>query len=389
MGFSFKTKIKSLLCICCGATSLYAGVSIYKNDEKFYKESLMPLIHLLDPERAHRLAVFISKYRLVSKSQFKDSNVLKIRIFGKEFSNPIGLAAGFDKNGEAVMGLKDIGFGFVEIGSVTPLPQPGNDKPRLFRLSEDRAVINRYGFNSNGHKDVLMRMEQLRRNPDLPIIGLNLGKNKTSEDPVKDYVDGIETFGRVSDYLVINISSPNTPNLRTLQNKENLRHLLKAVVAARNALDVNPKPPLLLKLAPDLTEQEKKDIANIISEKDCKVEGLIISNTTIERPSLKSAYQKEAGGLSGAPLRDVSTQMIKEMTLLTKGDLVIIGVGGIFTGKDAYEKIRAGASLVQVYSSMVYEGPPIISKIKRELEDILKKEGHENIIQIIGKDVRK
>ncbi|ENN73734.1 hypothetical protein YQE_09666, partial [Dendroctonus ponderosae] len=285
------------------------------------------------------------------------------------------------------MGLKDIGFGFVEIGSVTPHPQPGNEKPRVFRLPLDMAIINRYGFNSDGHDEVRTRITNAKADPEVPLIGVNLGKNKTSDDPVKDYVDGINTFGSVCDYLVVNISSPNTPNLRKLQNKDNLKHLLRAVVEARNTLNVNPKPPLLLKLAPDLRSEEKKDISDIIKLNECKVDGLIVCNTTIERPSLKSKHSNEVGGLSGAPLKESSTQMIMEMRKLTKG-MTIIGVGGIATGQDAYEKIKAGASLVQIYSSLVYEGPPLVSKIKSELEELLQKHGYKSISEAIGANIK-
>ncbi|XP_050302553.1 dihydroorotate dehydrogenase (quinone), mitochondrial [Anthonomus grandis grandis] len=386
MGLTSRQKLKSLVKLCVGATVMYSGISLAKGDEHFYKDYLMPLVHLLDPEQAHKLAVFTSKHRLLPKSQFTDPEILKISFFGKEFSNPIGIAAGFDKDGSAIIGLRDMGFGFVEIGSVTPLPQPGNEKPRVFRLPEDMAIINRYGFNSEGHATVLERVQKARNNPDVPIIGVNLGKNKTSEDAVKDYVEGIKIFGEVSDYLVVNVSSPNTPNLRALQNKENLRQLLQAVVAAKNSLQVQPKPPLFLKLAPDLSFEEKKDIAEIIKRKDCQVDGLIVCNTTIERPSLKSIHKNESGGLSGAPLKDTSTQMIKEMSKLTNGAF-IIGVGGVSTGKDAYEKIRAGASLVQIYSALIYGGPPLVAKIKKELAELVEKDGFKSVGEAVGIDV--
>lgn len=386
MPLSFKQKMKSLFYVSVSAVGVFSGICVYKGDDRFYKNILMPLVHLLDPEQAHKLAVFTSAHRLVPKSKFKDSNILRTNVFGKEFSSPIGIAAGFDKDGSAIMGLKDIGFGFIEIGSVTPLPQPGNEKPRVFRLPEDMAIINRYGFNSEGHLEVLKKVKDTRKESDAPIIGVNLGKNKTSEDPIKDYVEGIETFGNVSDYLVINISSPNTPNLRDLQNKDNLTNLLKAVVTARNNLEINPKPPLLLKLAPDLSYEEKKDIADIIKLEDCKVDGLVVSNTTVQRPSLQSKYKNEDGGLSGEPLKETSTEMIMEMSKLTQG-LPIIGVGGISSGKDAYEKIKAGACLIEIYSALVYEGPPIVAKIKRELIELLEKDGYKNVSEAVGKSV--
>ncbi|CAG9769550.1 unnamed protein product [Ceutorhynchus assimilis] len=387
MGLSFKHKMRSMLYVLIGTAGTYSGICIYKGDETYYRKFLMPFVRVLNPETAHNLAVFASEYRLIPKSQYQDDSALNVKVFGKDFPNPVGIAAGFDKDGRSILGLKDIGFGFVEIGSVTPLPQSGNEKPRVFRLSQDMAVINRYGFNSEGHAEVLKRLENVRHNAEVPIVGVNLGKNKLSEDPIKDYVEGVQTFGTVSDYLVVNISSPNTPNLRSLQNKENLKQLLKAVVAARDSLNVNPKPPLLLKLAPDLSYEEKKDIAEVIKEKDCKVDGLIVCNTTVQRPSLNSDHKNEVGGLSGAPLRDMSTQMIMEMSLLTNG-AVIIGVGGISTGKDAYEKIKAGASLVQIYSTLAFDGPPVVTRIKKELVDLLEKDGYKNISEAVGKSVK-
>nr|CAH7733393.1 unnamed protein product [Callosobruchus chinensis] len=302
----------------------------------------------------------------------------KVKVFGKEFSNPIGIAAGFDKDGKAILGLKDIGFGFVEVGSVTPEAQPGNEKPRVFRLNDDLAVINRYGFNSEGHNAVLQRISNVREaKEEIPIIGVNLGKNKTSDDATKDYVEGIRKFGPLSDYLVINISS-NTPNLRDLQHKENLSKLLRAIVEAR-------KPPLLLKLAPDLSPQERRDIAAILKQKECRVDGLIISNTTVSRPeTLKNVKNKhETGGLSGPPLKDLSTEMIRDMSRLTDG-IPIIGVGGISSGKDAYEKIKAGASLLQLYTCLAYDGPPVVTRVKKELAQLLSKDGYTSISQAIG-----
>lgn len=346
----------------------------------------MPLVHLLDPEQAHNMAVYVSKYRLVPKSRYKDPPSLKVNIFGRELSNPIGIAAGFDKDAKAVLGLKDIGFGFVEIGSVTPNPQPGNAKPRVFRLTQDAAVINRYGFNSEGHEKVLNRIKAIRSSGEDVILGVNLGKNKTSEDDVDDYVKGILTFGPLADYLVINISSPNTPGLRSMQKKEILTKLLSATLEARNSLQIERKPPLLLKLAPDLSTSEKKDIADVLKQQSCRVDGLIVSNTTIERPNTLLAESKnEIGGLSGKPLREKSTEMIKEMKTLT--NLPIIGVGGISSGEDAYEKIKAGAELIQIYTAMVYEGPTIVARIKQDLAELLAKDGIQNISEAVGKSL--
>ncbi|CAG9820236.1 unnamed protein product [Phaedon cochleariae] len=379
-------KLKSLLYITVSGYAVSGAISLYRGDENLYKNFLMPLVHTIDAEKAHKLAIFASKHRLIPKSHYVDEEPLKVNIFGKTFSNPIGIAAGFDKDGEAVLGLKDIGFGFVEIGSITPEPQPGNEKPRVFRLIEDQAVINRYGFNSKGHDDVFQRIQSLSEEERKSIIlGINLGKNKNSTDSIGDYVEGIKRFGPVADYLVINISSPNTPGLRDMQEKKQLRELLSALVETRNQLKLDQKPSLLLKLAPDLSSEERKNIAGVLNEKRCRVDGLIVSNTTIDRPkTLLSENKQEIGGLSGEPLKEMSTQMIAEMSKLT-GGMPIIGAGGISSGQDAYEKIKAGASLVQIYTALVYNGPPVVTKIKRELQHCVMKDGHANVEAAVGK----
>lgn len=299
--------------------------------------------------------------------------------------NPVGLAAGFDKNAEAVEGLDHLGFGFVEVGSVTPFPQSGNQKPRVFRLSEDEAIINRYGFNSDGHEAVWHRLQQLRANRQFNgVVGVNLGKNKSSDDAVKDYVDGIKLFGPVADYLVINVSSPNTPGLRSLQKKDTLKFLLDEVVKANRALDF-PRP-IFLKLSPDLSGQELKDICKVITKKESKVDGLILSNTTIDRSMiLNSEHKDESGGLSGKPLKEKSTQLIQDTYKLTQGKIPIIGVGGVSSGQDAYEKILAGASAVQIYTSFAFQGPPVVVQIKKELDELLKANGFESVQDAIGK----
>ncbi|KAK4887520.1 hypothetical protein RN001_003791 [Aquatica leii] len=387
--FTVFAKLKSAAVLIVASYGTFAVVSVYKGNERFYKEVIMPLVHRLDPERAHELAIFMAKYRFVPKNIYEDPEVLNTQVFGKKLLNPIGVAAGFDKHGEAIMGLRDMGFGFVEIGSVTPEPQLGNEKPRVFRLSEDYAVINRYGFNSVGHNLVLQRLENLRHKQNLNYtVGVNLGKNKTSSDPISDYVDGVKKFGPVSDYLVINISSPNTPGLRNMQTKVALTALLKALVETRNNLPQVVKPQLLLKLAPDLSFEERKEIAEVLAMKQCKIDGLIVCNTTVERPDyLRNKKKNEGGGLSGQPLKDVSTKMISDMYRLT-GGMFIIGVGGVFSGQDAYEKIKAGASVVQLYTSMIYEGPPIVTKVKKELAELLIADGYKNISEAIGKDLK-
>ncbi|XP_017785675.1 PREDICTED: dihydroorotate dehydrogenase (quinone), mitochondrial [Nicrophorus vespilloides] len=385
---SLKHKLKSLVVVSMGGIATFAAINVYKQDEHFYKHYIMPVVHLLDPESAHRLGIVVSKYRLLPKANYTDPKQLNVTVFGKTFSNPIGIAAGFDKHAEAVLGLQDMGFGLVEIGSVTPQPQEGNAKPRVFRLNEDYAVINRYGFNSDGHEVVYNRLNKLRSEAKFDgVLGINLGKNKESQSAVNDYVAGIEKFGSLADYLVINISSPNTVGLRNLQGKEQLRDLLKNVLEARNKLQ-DPKPPLLLKVAPDLSTQERKDVAEVIKSKGCKVDGLIVSNTTIHgRSALENKSRDETGGLSGRPVKEVSTEMIAEMYKLTNG-LPIIGVGGVSCGQDAYEKIKAGASIVQIYTTLVFDGPPVVTKIKRELAELLERDNYKSISEAVGVDAK-
>lgn len=379
----------SMASVCTGAVAVFTGYNVYYGNEKFYDGIIIPLSHCFDPETAHNIAVQAAKFNLIPPSHFKDPDCLATRVWDIKFSNPIGMAAGFDKQGEAVHGLHQIGFGFVEVGSVTPVPQPGNPKPRVFRLPEDSAIINRYGFNSDGHDTVHKRLVDLKKDGSTCVLGVNLGKNKTSSNPIQDYVDGIKRFGEIADYLVINISSPNTPGLRDWQHSSQLQELLKTVVSTKNDLPVPSKPPLLLKLAPDLSEQERKEIANVISRKECKVDGLIISNTTVAREEeLKSLSSKESGGLSGKPLAHPSTELIKDMYVLTKGKVPIVGVGGIFSGQDAYDKISAGASLIQFYTAYVYHGPPRVTKIKQELSELLRSKGFKNVSDAVGTDVK-
>lgn len=272
-------------------------------------------------------------------------------------------------------------------GSVTPKPQSGNPKPRVFRLPEDNAVVNRYGFNSDGHEAVWERLKRLRESGSFSgVLGVNLGKNKETEDATQDYIDGIKRFMDVADYFVINVSSPNTPGLRSLQNKKNLQELLTRINAARES--AGSKQPLLLKLAPDLSDSERQDVADVVLSKRSRVDGLILCNTTITRPNLTDPNQQESGGLSGAPLTDISTAMISDMYRRTRGSIPIIGVGGIFSGADVYVKIRAGASLVQLYTSYIYNGPPIVGKIKRELCEILESNGFSSVTDAIGKDAK-
>lgn len=382
-------RLKDIAIIVPGAFLTFAGYSIYEGNEKFYREYVMPFTHkFFDAETAHRLGVLAAKYNIVPRKQkTPDSPILSSVVFGREFSNPVGLAAGFDKDGEGVRGLTKIGFGFIEIGSVTPEPQPGNPKPRVFRLKEDKAIINRYGFNSEGHDAVYNRLKDRVTEQDNCLLGINLGKNKSSTDPISDYTQGVEKFSRLADYLVVNISSPNTPGLRDLQAKQKLQNLLDKVIERRDEMEV--RKPLLVKIAPDLTDKDKEDIAAVVTSRKGYVNGLIISNTTVRRPpSLRNSSKTEEGGLSGPPVGDMSTKTIADMYRLTNGSIPIIGVGGVSSGEEAYKKIRSGASLVQLYTALVYEGPPVVKKIKRELEELLRRDGFKSISEAVGADVK-
>lgn len=385
-----RNKLKSLAVVTTGAYIFYAGFCIYKGNENFYKNTLMPLSRYLPTETSHKLAVLACKYKVFPASPQPDSHNLAVTFFNKEISNPIGIAAGFDKQGEAVEGLSKLGFGFVEIGSVTPEPQPGNPLPRVFRLTNDEAIINRYGFNSEGHRIVFERLNELRNMRGFDgVLGVNLGKNKTSESPISDYVNGVKLFGPIADYLVVNVSSPNTPGLRDLQGKSELEQLLKAIIEARNSLTINNKIPILLKISPDITKQDINDIVGVINKKNCRIEGLIVSNTTIARDNLKEIeLAKEVGGLSGPPIRSKSTQLIAEMYAQTGGKIPIIGVGGISSGKDALEKLEAGASYLQFYTAFIYEGPPVVKRIKRELSQLLADKGYTSVKDAVGKNYK-
>ncbi|KHN80432.1 Dihydroorotate dehydrogenase (quinone), mitochondrial [Toxocara canis] len=359
---------------------------------EFTPEEVMPIVHrLMAAETAHRWGVRLAKYGLTPAFGYNrvEYPELESTVFGKKFKNPVGLAAGFDKDGEAIEGLRRSGFGFVEIGTVTPLPQAGNPKPRLFRLIEDEAVINRYGFNSAGVGVVYARVKKaFQPNADVP-LGVNLGKNKASKDGRLDYDIGVNYFGAYSDYLVVNVSSPNTPGLRSLQKKADLQNLMTTVKAAVDRI-TGKKPVVLLKISPDLVDSEKKDIAKVVVDKRYGIDGLIVSNTTIWRPAeLKSEHRDEVGGLSGKPLRELSVQCVHDMYRLTSGKVPIIGCGGISSGADAYAAIRAGASLVQLYSALVYQGYPVIGKIKRELVELLRRDGYSNVSEAVGSDHRK
>ncbi|WP_343560659.1 quinone-dependent dihydroorotate dehydrogenase [Kiloniella sp. b19] len=348
--------------------------------------SLMkPLVHSLDPETAHGLAIRALKSGFVSGGESVEDGLLQTSLWGLDFPNPLGIAAGFDKDAEVVRPLASLGFGFVEVGSITPEPQPGNPKPRLFRLSEDAAVINRMGFNSRGRFFARERLKALRASGYGGLVGVNLGKNKTSEDAAADYRLGTEALAPYADYLVINVSSPNTPGLRALQGKEELEKLIGAVQSVLATME--KAPALVLKVAPDLNGEDQNDVAEVALAS--KLGGLIVSNTTIARPeSLRSAHAGETGGLSGAPLFEASTQVLETFYRLTKGEVPLVGVGGVSSAEQAYTKIKKGASLVQLYSALVYGGPELVNDILRGLITLLRQDGFASVQEAVGSDVR-
>lgn len=332
---------------------------------------------LLDGETAHRLTVRMLKAGLGPRAIINSSE-LATQVGGVNFPNPLGLAAGFDKNAEAPDAALDLGFGFVEVGAVTPRPQPGNDRPRVFRLRADAAIINRYGFNNDGLELVAARLKARARKG---IVGANLGANKDSEDRTEDYVTGVKGLAGLVDFFTVNISSPNTAGLRALQGKASLQSLMKRVLAARD--EYAHGTPVFLKIAPDITDEDKADIADVA--KSMMLDALIVSNTTIARPqTLRSVQAQEAGGLSGAPLFGPSTALLKEFYSSVGGNVPLIGVGGVSSARDAYEKILSGASLVQLYTALVYEGPSLPSRILRELPAFLKADGFGKIADAVG-----
>ncbi|HYM33490.1 MAG TPA: quinone-dependent dihydroorotate dehydrogenase [Candidatus Cybelea sp.] len=344
-------------------------------------QAMLPLLRCLDPERAHALTLWGVGRGFAGGSDAADDPILAIEAFGKKFVNPVGLAAGFDKNGLVPDSMRRLGFGFVEVGSVTPRPQPGNPRPRLFRLSEDGAVINRMGFNSEGHDAVAARLRQRRR---VGVIGINLGANKDSPDRVADYADGLTRFADLADYVAVNISSPNTPGLRNLQGRAELDGLLSRVMAARAKL--TNAVPVLLKIAPDLAADDLADAAGLALRHG--VSGLIVGNTTIgHRDGLRSKFRNEFGGLSGRPLFAPSTAVLAEVWRLVGGRIPLVGVGGIGSGEDAYAKVCAGASLIQLYTALVYQGPGLIGAIKRDLAARLRADGFKNLSEAVGSGV--
>jgi dihydroorotate dehydrogenase len=342
----------------------------------FIFDAAARLLRLLPPETAHRATLRLAKAAgpLLPAAGPGDPS-LTVRAFGLSFPNPVGLAAGFDKDSMAPDAMAKFGFGFVECGTVTPRPQAGNPRPRLFRLPEDRAVINRMGFNNGGMEAAARHLEARRAGG---IVGINLGANKDSEDRIADYVRGFERLAPLADYVTVNVSSPNTPGLRGLQNRDELARLLERLLATRSG----HKKPMLLKIAPDLDEQAMDDIAAVVRASG--IEGLIVSNTTIARPGLKSPLAGESGGLSGKPLFAPSTDMLRQMRARLGDAVTLVGVGGIASGADAYAKIRAGASLVQLYTALVYEGPGLVKRITGELSGLLARDGFADIAAAVG-----
>lgn len=346
-----------------------------------------PLLFIIKPERAHHLAILALKSGLAGSGQVRDK-VLQRSVAGLDFANPLGLAAGFDKNAEVPDAVLQLGFGFTEVGTITPMPQTGNARPRLFRLVHDGAVINRMGFNNEGHDVVHKRLAT--RQKQGRIVGVNIGANKDSRDWLADYVKGIDCFYDVADYFTVNISSPNTPGLRDLQVRDNLRALLHAVLAARRQqAEKTRRPcPVFLKIAPDLIEEELDDIAaEVLSS---KLDGLVVSNTTTSRAGLQDHKQaQESGGMSGIPLFQRSTIVLAKMRKRLGSHLPVIGTGGVYDAETALEKIRAGADLVQLYSSLVYRGPSIAAAILKRLIAMCRKDGVRNIAEYRDQHVEK
>jgi len=345
---------------------------------------IRPLLFALDAERAHHLS--IAALRLMpTPAPLAPDTMLESVVAGIRFPNPVGLAAGYDKDGRIAHKMHGLGFGFAELGTLTPLAQPGNPQPRLFRLVEDRAVINRFGFNNGGQGAAADRIARYRQpvSSGGPVIGINIGANKDATAAgrgIADYVTGVTCMAPLADYLTVNISSPNTPGLRALQGRAALDDLLSAVMAARGA----GTTPIFLKVAPDLEPADVEDIAAACL--DHRIDALIVSNTTITRPALRSTHAGEAGGLSGAPLTDLSQARLRDFRRLLGARLPLIGVGGIANAEQAYARIRAGASLVQLYSALVYEGPYLAKRINQGLNALMARDGVKTIAEVVGVD---
>ena len=341
---------------------------------------LRPLLFKINPEKAHNLAIQSLKFNLVSNifDENKNDPIFKTTIFGKELDNPIGMAAGFDKNAEVYNPLFRLGFGFVEVGTITPLKQYGNSKPRVFRLVEDEALINRLGFNNHG-ADIIL--DRIKSNKSLGLLGINIGPNKDSNDRLNDYLIGLKKFHQVADYITINISSPNTENLRNFHEETKLNKLLKSFLREKNIL--KSEVPIAVKISPDIDENQIDLISEILLENQIKM--IIISNTSeSSRNNLKNIQKHQKGGLSGKPVEIKSNILINKFYKLLNGKIKIIGVGGVDSGQAAYDKFLAGANFIQLYTGMVFKGPNIVGIIKKDLKDLLLRDGVKNYTEIVG-----
>ena len=343
--------------------------------------NLRSLIFKLDPETAHNLAIKSLKFNFVPNilDKDKDNPLFKTRLFNKDLDNPIGMAAGFDKNAEVYNSLFKLGFGFVEVGTVTPLKQYGNPKPRVFRLVEDEALINRLGFNNYGAMNVL---ERIKSNKQSGLLGINIGPNKDTENRLNDYIECLKTFYEVADYITINISSPNTEDLRSFHDQTKLNELLENIEKEKKSL--NSQVPIAVKVSPDIDDQEINKISEVLLNNNIEV--IIVSNTSDStRENLNNILGHQKGGLSGKPIENKSTDLINKFYKILRGRIKIIGVGGVDSGRGAYEKFLAGANYVQLYTGMVFRGPNIVNMIKKELKELLSKDGVKNYAEIIGK----
>ena len=341
---------------------------------------LRPLLFKVDPEKAHTLAIKSLKFNLIPNvfDEHKNDSIFQTKIFGKDLDNPIGMAAGFDKNAEVYNALFKLGFGFVEVGTITPLKQYGNPKPRVFRLVEDEALINRLGFNNHGAEIV---KDRIKRNKKLGLLGINIGPNKDSSDRLNDYLIGLKTFYDDADYITINISSPNTENLRTFHEGNKLQDLLKSIMEEKKNLNSNI--PIAVKVSPDITEDQVSQISEILLEHEIK--GIIVSNTSeATRDKLSNIQRHQKGGLSGKPIEEKSNILINRFYKLLKGKIKIIGVGGVDSGQTAYNKFLAGADFIQLYTGMVFKGPNIAGIIKKELKELFIRDGIKNYTEIVG-----
>ena len=341
---------------------------------------LRPLLFKVDPEKAHTLAIKSLKFNLIPNvfDQNKNDSIFQTKIFGKDLDNPIGMAAGFDKNAEVYNTLFKLGFGFVEVGTITPLKQYGNPKPRVFRLVEDEALINRLGFNNHGAEIV---KDRIKRNKKLGLLGINIGPNRDSSDGLNDYLIGLKTFYDDADYITINISSPNTENLRTFHEGNKLQDLLKSIMEEKKNLNSNI--PIAVKVSPDITEDQVSQISEILLEHEIKA--IIVSNTSeATRDKLSNIQRHQKGGLSGKPIEEKSNILINRFYKLLKGKIKIIGVGGVDSGQTAYNKFLAGADFIQLYTGMVFKGPNIAGIIKKELKELFIRDGVKNYTEIVG-----